>query len=92
MGWICLLQGQHGRADHTDLQLGNDDSGNTRGCYRLLGPGITTSGAQLQGGTGNVMPVSPLIVQGSKSSSKEPTKNTISYNAFLSSSFVTLQY
>ena len=60
--------------------------------YVKDGPGITTSGAQLQGGTGNVMPVSPLIVQGSKSSSKEPTKNTISYNAFLSSSFVTLQY
>ena len=26
------------------------------------GPGITTCGAQLQGGTGNVMPVSPPLV------------------------------
>ena len=27
MSWICLLQGQLDKADHPDIQLGNNDSG-----------------------------------------------------------------
>ena len=56
VGWNCLLRGQLSRADHPDIQLGNDDSEISRvitsyWIHIMDGPGIMTNRPELQGDT-----------------------------------------